>query len=677
MSLYHEAAGILLGPTSHGGSLKSRVFGNKDKDKELKSPPAAVYALALESSKWSPVLKEVIENAQLLQKERKLTPVLAVLLVHDFLVAKGGIALPQTHGLRAAVERHKARLTSEFTRARLRRKCSSVDALRHLVEADARTGPVHPRWIRVNTLKTTVDDQLETTFAGWDVVPTVQDVIRAATESPPKRVLCLDGHIPNLIAVPPGPVFDFAKAEAYKTGALILQDKASCFPAYLLDPRPEDGDIIDACAAPGNKTTHLAAILAERGAFGLESVPAGASAPQQKKKKQKQKGKGQGQGQSEQPTIFAFEKDKHRAQTLDRMVNLAGSDGVTVVHPGHDFLKADPTAAQFRNVRALLLDPSCSGSGIVSRDDAPELFLPADASAPNSNSTTPTGTKDKHHNKKRKRPQASTRNDDDNSSKPLPQLVGDDGETVTVLSSDAELRARIAALASFQLALLQHAFSFPAARRITYSTCSVHAGENEHVVLAALASPAARTNGWRLLARADQPRGMRDWSVRGDAAACAGDEAVADACVRANRDDGRGVMGFFVAAFVRDALGPDGEKKGGEGEEDGPFVRDDNGRIVRDQHGIPTLKATGDKAVTVDEFYGVEDDDSSDNDSDDSDSDSDTEDEREEDSDGPFARDAHGRIIRDGAGLPTLKSTGRTVQLGGGGGADEWGGFED
>ncbi|KAK0722841.1 S-adenosyl-L-methionine-dependent methyltransferase [Lasiosphaeria miniovina] len=675
MSLYHEAAGILSGPSSHGGSLKSRVFGNKDKDKdkELKSPPAAVYALALESSKWSPVLKEVIESAQLLQKERKLTPVLAVLLVHDFLVAKGGIALPQTHGLRAAVERHKARLTSEFTRARLRRKCSSVDALRHLVEADARTGPVHPRWIRVNTLKTTVDDQLETTFVGWDVVPTVQDVIRAATESPPKRVLCLDGHIPNLIAVPPGPVFDFAKADAYKTGALILQDKASCFPAYLLDPRPEEGDIIDACAAPGNKTTHLAAILAERGAFGSESAPAGASAPRQNKKKQKQRQKIQ--GQSEQSTIFAFEKDKHRAQTLDSMVKLAGSDGVTIVHPGHDFLKADPAAAQFRNVRALLLDPSCSGSGIVGRDDAPELYLPADASAPNP--TTPTGTKEKY-NKKRKRPQASTPNDE-NSSKPLPQLVGDDGETFTVLSSDAELRARIAALAAFQLSLLQHAFSFPAARRVTYSTCSIHAGENEHVVLAALASPAARTDGWRLLARADQPRGMRDWPVRGDAAACAGDEAVADACVRANRDDGRGVMGFFVAAFVRDALGLDGEKKEGEGE-DGPFVRDDDGRIVRDQHGIPTLKATGDKAVTVDEFYGVEDDDedddSSDSDSDDSDSGSD-EDEGEEDSDGPFARDAHGRVIRDGAGLPTLKSTGRTVQLGGGGGADEWGGFED
>lgn len=71
MSLYHEAAQVLTGsgsPNAHaGGSFKSRVFGNKD----LKSPPAQVYALALESCKWSAVLKEVIENSQLLQAERK------------------------------------------------------------------------------------------------------------------------------------------------------------------------------------------------------------------------------------------------------------------------------------------------------------------------------------------------------------------------------------------------------------------------------------------------------------------------------------------------------------------------------------------------------------------------------------------------------------------------------
>lgn len=65
MSLYHEAAAILTNP--EGGSLKSRVFGAKN----LKSPPAQVYALALETCKWSAILKEVVDNSQLLNHERK------------------------------------------------------------------------------------------------------------------------------------------------------------------------------------------------------------------------------------------------------------------------------------------------------------------------------------------------------------------------------------------------------------------------------------------------------------------------------------------------------------------------------------------------------------------------------------------------------------------------------
>lgn len=69
MSLYHEAAEILTGSSSEGGSLKSRVF----KKKGLKSPPNQVYALVLESCKWSPILKEVIEKSELLKFERKVS----------------------------------------------------------------------------------------------------------------------------------------------------------------------------------------------------------------------------------------------------------------------------------------------------------------------------------------------------------------------------------------------------------------------------------------------------------------------------------------------------------------------------------------------------------------------------------------------------------------------------
>jgi hypothetical protein len=67
MSLYHETAGLLTAPTNSGGSLRSRIFSAKD----LKSPPAQVYALAIESCKWSSVLKEIVEAADILRLERK------------------------------------------------------------------------------------------------------------------------------------------------------------------------------------------------------------------------------------------------------------------------------------------------------------------------------------------------------------------------------------------------------------------------------------------------------------------------------------------------------------------------------------------------------------------------------------------------------------------------------
>jgi len=43
----------------------------------------------------------------------------------------------------------------------------------------------------------------------------------------------------------------------YVSGVLILQDKASCFPAAILAP-PKTAYVIDGCAAPGNKTSQLA-----------------------------------------------------------------------------------------------------------------------------------------------------------------------------------------------------------------------------------------------------------------------------------------------------------------------------------------------------------------------------------------------------------------------------------
>ncbi|KAI1773677.1 S-adenosyl-L-methionine-dependent methyltransferase [Hypoxylon cercidicola] len=528
MSLYHETADILS--ATAGGNLKTRIFGKKD----LKSPQQQVYALALETCKWSPVLKEVVDHSELLRHERKLSPLLALLLVHDFLLSKKGIALPATHGLRVSIDRHKARLNAEFTRARLRRKAGSVEALRQQITAEfLGEAAGYPRWVRVNALKTTVEDQLATTFVDFARVLSVREVTAS-----PGRFLHVDDHIPNLLAV--SPTFQITKTEAYTSGALILQDKASCFPAYLLDPRSEDGDIIDSCSAPGNKTTHLAAIVHSR-------VP---------------------ENEERSQTVYAFEKDPKRSRTLEKMVKLAGAKEITRMGFSQDFLKIDPNSEMFKSVGCLLLDPSCSGSGIVGRDDMPTLYLPEAPGA----SKQPANP-----NRKRKRegPDAAAE-------KPQPILVDDDGKE-TLVSSEMELKARLEALSSFQLTLLLHAFKFPAARKITYSTCSIHAKENEQVVLKALQSDIAKERGWRVLPREQQVRGLRDWPVRGSVDASNGDSEVSEACIRSYKDDGRGVMGFFVAGFVRDVQS---DSENG----DGPYLRDEDGHIIRDPMGMPTLK---------------------------------------------------------------------------------------
>ena len=51
---------------------------------------------------------------------------------------------------------------------------------------------------------------------------------------------------------------------AFADGALVVQDEASMLVARLLEPRAGD-TVVDACAAPGTKTTHLAQLMDNRG----------------------------------------------------------------------------------------------------------------------------------------------------------------------------------------------------------------------------------------------------------------------------------------------------------------------------------------------------------------------------------------------------------------------------
>ena len=420
---------------------------------------------------------------------------------------------------------------AELTKARLRKGFTSIEDLRQQIEAgradEAPSGNVasginichasqdtsaeqwtHPRWVRINTIKTTVEEQLNTTFADYKPVESVKGLLKTCS-SHDKKLLHVDINVPDLVALPPSA--DLSKTSAYLNGKIILQDKASCFPAYLLDPKPNDGNCVDACAAPGNKTTHLAAITQYEDAI-------------------------------QKPTIYACERDKNRALTLEQMVRTAGAHTNVIIKASQDFLRTNPAQPPWNSVGALLLDPSCSGSGIVGRNDTFKVVLPSKES---NELSTP-------RSKKRKRKGPAKSNAVVAETPEVPEEIPI-SETKTL----DHLSVRLAALSAFQLKLLLHAFEFPRARKITYSTCSVHAEENEHVVLKALGSPIAKRRGWYILRRDEQISGMRAWEIRGDLQACKevmdgeGVEQIAEACIRCEKGTKEGTQGFFVAAFAR------------------------------------------------------------------------------------------------------------------------------
>lgn len=465
-----------------------------------------------------------------------MSPLLSLLLLHDHFFSKNGIAASSNHVLRQSVERHKARLQAEFTKARLLRKCSNIDSLKEKLEKDrhATSGDAteQPRWVRVNRIKAVTAAVLEDAFDEYEPASSMSELLRSN-----KKLYWKDVNIPDLLAFPLGT--NLTKTKAYETSEIILQDKASCFPAHLLlgDESPDNsrkqpsfvGDIIDACAAPGNKTTHLAGIVA--------------SSSTNFKAASKHK-------------IFACERDASRSEILQSMISKAGATNVHVL-PKQDFLSLDPSDVRFRKVTHLLLDPSCSGSGILGRKDIPTFNLPAAAPLHPLKGQSQDQSKCKGElqpNKKRKTSHAVQQ-------KPI-NATEKVAEMDEYTPSHVD-ESRLQRLSHLQRLIIEHAFSFPSATHVTYSTCSIHQEENENVVARVLRSNVAQDRNWKLLLREQHVKGLREWKHRGmqptegrkkSTDTIALTQAELDACIRCQPGDQEGTMGFFVCCFLRHAV---------------------------------------------------------------------------------------------------------------------------
>ncbi|KAK6346433.1 hypothetical protein TWF730_010755 [Orbilia blumenaviensis] len=513
MSLYLEAAAILESPQT--SSLKAIIY---NPSKPFKSPQSKLYALIVETLKFQDILKEVVENSGILKLERKLTPLLSILLTHDLLLAKSGIAT-SSGPLKDAILRHKARLNAEFTRARLKRGHGDLKSLTDAINAEhiresedgvtkTATGltTFNPRWIRVNTLKTTMEASLSSspTFNSFQEVSGMSDMFFSDVVRKyyyPKAEL-----LPSIFAIHPS--HDITSSELYKSGKIILQSASSCLPAIMLDP-PKGSTVVDGCAAPGNKTTHLAALVGDTG------------------------------------KVFAVERDRRRADILEKMVAKAGAEKIVTILKATDFTTITEGHPAW-SASYLLLDPSCSGSGILQRIDwdISKLNLPS--------SDVASGQPSKS-SRKRKREDQSQK-----ASMSTATTEEQEGQQVAEEVQDGDTsKERLQSLSDFQVAIILHAFSFPNARRITYSTCSIHAEENEHVVARVLNSKIAKQRGWGVQSREDNP--LSTWHRRGLAKELSDltvtpeeRRRIAEGCVRVNRTDSLG-GGFFVVCFIRQA----------------------------------------------------------------------------------------------------------------------------
>ncbi|KAG7385950.1 putative 28S rRNA (cytosine-C(5))-methyltransferase [Phytophthora pseudosyringae] len=450
--LYKEAAALLRKLELRQGGLKSLAYAESTVHKR------SSFALVCETLRYKPLLRELLaavpecHKALKTPKDAKEPPALVFVALYDLLFGRQKI---QGGGyVKKALVQHQTSFRAALARLKIKRKVASNEAL--LPPENRQQHLALPRYVRVNTL-----------------LASAEETEAFTREYDAKQ----DRDVRDLLVLPSGT--ELHEHEMVKSGKLVLQDKASCFPAFVLhgehtDAEDEQGDVIDACAAPGNKTSHLAMLLQQQDGDGVDSTT-----PKRR--------------------VFAFDRSLKRLELLKRRMQLAGA-ATRVQAELQSFLEVPVDDDMYRNVRSILLDPSCSGSGMTNR---------------------------------------------------LDHLLDIASSRDTVLEPEQgaeyeeDTAKRLQSLADFQLEALRKAFSFPQVERVVYSTCSIFQKEDEEVAAAALKSEEN--------IRAARPfvlkPALTSWSRRGlEVAGLSAEQA--KALVRANGLEDS-TNGFFVAYFER------------------------------------------------------------------------------------------------------------------------------
>jgi 16S rRNA (cytosine967-C5)-methyltransferase len=195
-----------------------------------------------------------------------------------------------------------------------------ADQARALMACDNEPGEVA---LRANTLVTDAPSLAAELLAGGSAAEAHSPEGRADRGETDDRSIRThtDPEIPEALVLD-GP-FDAHGSPLWRTGAFLAQSRAAMLVARVLAPRPGER-VLDLCAAPGGKSTHLAALM-------------------------------RGTGQ-----VVAVERDRRRAGELVRTAQRLRAHNVRVElgDAGH----ARPEGATFDRV---LVDPPCSGLGTL------------------------------------------------------------------------------------------------------------------------------------------------------------------------------------------------------------------------------------------------------------------------------------------------------------------------
>ena len=217
-------------------------------------------------------------------------------------------------------------------RSILREGVRSVDEIKNQVERLS-IATSHPQWLVERWVETygfeTTREMLEE-----NNIPPVQTVRVNTTKVTPAQVLSsleeegLEAKqseiIPECIHLLSGQA---ARTKAFKEGWMTIQDESSMIPANALNPQP-GWRVLDMCAAPGGKTTHLAEKMQNEG------------------------------------SILATDLHPHKLELVDENTARLGLDIVQTAPV--DGRKA-AEYLQLESFDAILVDAPCSGLGVMRR----------------------------------------------------------------------------------------------------------------------------------------------------------------------------------------------------------------------------------------------------------------------------------------------------------------------